>query len=417
MNPITLPAIDLITQTQPILCNGNENGAIDITIDPTTGTPPFQINVNNDTTGTDYGTQTSGLPAGIYTITVTDANSCVGTDTITILEPDPIVVTSGKVDITCGAGGISQGSIIIYSVTGGTAPYNYFVTSSNGYSNSELNATGSTSVSFDIVNFGIYEILVVDSNGCSDLTQNVLVASPPDDLDIDITSTVDCALGGEATVTVSSVLGSNGPFHFAIYQGPGTVYPNPAGAWIPENPLGSKSTIFTGLIPGVTYTFIVYDESTLCSYYEPAILPIPTNSSLTVNAVGSDNVTCTGGADGDVSFTVNSVYGVPVNINYEIFDSLSLVTTGITGTGVVPVGGSLAVSDLGPLPFGTYFVLIEETTGPNSGCGVTTAPFFITESAFLLELTATVDQNANCTPNSGVISAIAQTEQHLIYTK
>ena len=408
VNPITLPAIDIITQTQPILCNGDENGAIDITIDPTTGTPPFQINVNNDTTGTDYGTQTSGLPAGVYTITVTDANSCIGTDTITITQPDPMLVDYETIDITCGPGGVSQGSIIINSVVGGTAPYNYFVSSSNGYANSELNATGSTSVSFDIVDFGLYEILIVDSNGCFVLFQDVLVASPPDDLDIVISSIVDCTLGGEAVVTVSSLLGSTGPFHFAIYQGPGTVYPLPAGAWIPENPAGSQSTIFTGLIPGVTYTFIVYDESTLCSYYEPATLPIPTNSTLTTTAVSSDNVTCTGNDDGDVSFTVNNSYASPVDVSYEIFDSLSLVTTGISGTGTVPAGGSLVVSDLGPLPFGTYFVLIEETTGPNAGCGVVTAPFSITESAFLLSLTTTVDQNANCNPNSGVISAIAQ---------
>ena len=408
VNPITLPSIDFITQTQPILCNGDENGAIDIEIEPNSGTPPFQINVNNDTTGTDYGTQTSGLPAGDYTITITDANSCTGTDTITIVQPDPIIVDYETIDITCGPGGASQGSIIINSVIGGTAPYNYFVTSSNGYNNSELNATGSTSVSFDIVDFGLYEINVVDSNGCSVLFQDVLVASPPDDLDIVILSTVDCTLGGEATVSVSSLLGSTGPFHFAIYQGPGTVYPLPAGAWIPENPLGSQSTIFTGLIPGVTYTFIVYDESTLCSYYEPASLPIPTNSTLTATAVSSDNVTCTGNDDGDVSFTINSVYGVSVDVNYEIFDSLSLVTTGISGTGTIPAGGTLVVSDLGPLPFGTYFVLIEEITGPNAGCGIVTAPFSITESAFLLSLNTSVDQNANCNPSSGVISAIAQ---------
>ncbi len=408
VNPITLPEIDLITQTQPILCNGDENGAIDITIDPTTGTPPFLINVNNDTTGTNYGTQTTGLPAGVYTITITDANSCTGTDTITIVQPDPIIVDYNTVDITCGPGGISQGSIIINSVIGGTAPYNYFVSSSNGYSNSELNATGSTSVSFDIVDFGLYEINIVDANGCSVLFQDVLVASPPDDLDIAITSTVDCTLGGEAVVTVSSLLGSTGPFHFAIYQGPGTVYPNPPGAWLSENPPGSMSTLFTGLTPGVTYTFIVYDESTMCSYYEPATLPIPTNSTLTATAVSSDNVTCTGSDDGDVSFTINSVYATSVDINYEIFDSLSLASTGISGTDTITAGGSLVVSDLGPLPFGTYFVLIEETTGPNAGCGVVTAPFSITESAFLLSLTTSVNQNANCNPNSGVISAIAQ---------
>ncbi len=107
-------------------------------------------------------------------------------------------------------------------------------------------------------------------------------------------------------------------------------------------------------------------------------------------------------------FTVNSIYAVPVDVNYEIFDSLSLITTGISGTGIVPAGGSLTVSDLGPLPFGNYFVLIEETSGPNTGCGVVTAPFTITESAILLSLTTSVDQNANCNANSGVISAVAQ---------
>src|SRR5690606_35046527 len=148
INPITPPDISLVVQTQPILCNGDSNAAIQITIDTSVGTPPFVINVNNDTTGVNYGTQTSGLPAGTYTITVTDARSCTATETITINEPDAIVVDYYAIPITCTAGGISQGSIIIDSVVGGTAPYNYFVTGTNGYSNSELNATGSTSVSF-----------------------------------------------------------------------------------------------------------------------------------------------------------------------------------------------------------------------------------------------------------------------------
>ncbi|MEZ4802951.1 MAG: T9SS type B sorting domain-containing protein [Gelidibacter sp.] len=404
--PITPPALSLVTQTQPILCNGNENGAIQITIDPNAGTAPFVINVHNDTTGTDYGTQTTGLPAGTYTITVTDAKSCTASDTIIIDEPDPISVNYHTIDITCNAGGVSQGSIIIDGVTGGTAPYNYFVTGSNGYSNSELNATGSTSVSFDVVDFGLYQINIVDANGCSVLFQNVLVASPPTDLDINITTTVDCLTGGEAVISIGSSLPSAGPFYFSIYQGPISVYPNPPGSWIPEDFPGSQSATFTGLIPGVTYTFIVYDASTNCSYYEPATTPIPTNSTLTATAVNVNNISCNGSADGNVSFTVNSIYGSSTNITYEIFDSLSLITTGISGSGIVPANGSFPVSNLGPLPFGNYFVLISETSGPNSGCSIITVPFNITESAIPLSLTVSVNQNANCNPNSGVISAI-----------
>ena len=408
VEPLSLPDISAVVQTQPILCNGDANGAIDITIDTSVGTPPFTINVHNDTSGTDYGTQTSGLPAGTYTITVTDTNSCTDTETITINEPDPIVVNYHTVDITCTAGGISQGSVIVDSVTGGTAPYTYHVTGSNGYSNSELNVSGTTSISFDVIDFGLYEINVIDANGCSILVQDVIVASPPTDLDIVVNATVDCLTGGQAVVSVGATLPSSGPFFFSIYQGPVSVYPNPPGTWIPEDAPGSQSATFAGLTPGVTYTFIVYDASTNCHYYEPSTTPIPTNSTLVVSAMSSNNITCTGSADGNVSFTVDSSYGANVNVDYEIFDSLTSTSTGVSGSGVVTAGGLLTVTDLGPLPFGNYYVLITETSGPNAGCGVVTAPFNITESEILLNLAVSTDQNANCNPNSGVISAIGQ---------
>ncbi len=403
--PISLPEIAFIAQSQDILCNGDSNGVIDISIDTTTGTPPFSININNDTTGTDFGNQTSGLPAGTYTITLTDSNLCTATESVIVDEPDAIVLDFDTVDITCTTSGTSQGSVIINSVSGGTSPYNYFVTGTNGYSNSELNNTGSTSISFDVVDFGLYQINVVDANGCSILVQDVLVASPPTDLDIDIIATVDCLAGGEAIVSVGSTLSSAGPFYFDIYQG-FTPPPPPAGTWIPEDFPGSESATFTGLIPGVTYTFIVYDASTLCSYYEPATLPIPTNSTLSLTAVSSNNITCTGSDDGNVSFTINSIYGSNVNVSYEIFDSLSIQSTGITGTGTVPANGTLDVPNLGPLPFGNYFVSISETSGPNTGCGVVTAPFNITESAIALDLSVSIIQNANCNTNSGIINAI-----------
>ena len=406
VNPVIPPALSAVVLAQPILCNGDSNASLDITIDPNAGTAPFTINVYNNTTGTDFGSQTSGLPAGSYTITITDANSCTGTATVVIDEPDPIIVNSHPVDIICTASGTSQGSIVIDGVSGGTAPYTYYVTGTNGYSNSEVNASGSTSVSFDVVDFGYYQINVIDANGCSVLVQNVLVASPPNDLDITVSTTADCIAGGQATVSIGSATVSSGPFYFSIYQGPISVYPNPPGSWIPEDAPGSQSATFTGLTPGVTYTFIVFDASTNCSYYEPAASPIPTNSTLTATAVSASNITCTGNADGSVSFNVNSFYGTSTSIDYEIFDTLSSTTTGITGSGTVPANGTLIVTDLGPLPFGNYYVLITETSGPNAGCGIVTVPFNITESQNPLSLTVSVDQNANCNPNSGVISAV-----------
>jgi gliding motility-associated-like protein/uncharacterized repeat protein (TIGR01451 family) len=406
INVITLPEITSVVQTQPILCNGDNNAAIQITINNTAGTPAFVINVFNNTTGIDYGTQTSGLTAGDYTITLTDSKSCTDTENITISEPSPIIVSHSTVPITCTISGVSFGSVIVDSVTGGTAPYNYFVTGTNGYSAAELNASGTVSTTFDVVDFGLYQINVVDTNGCSVLIQDVLVASPPNDLDITINSTADCISGGEVVVSIGTALVGAGPFFFDIYRG-FIPPPPPGGTWVAEDLPGSQSATFTGLIPGLTYTFIVYDDSTGCSYYESAAAPIPTNSTLTANGLTFNNITCVGSDDGNVSFTVNSIYGIATNVNYEIYDSLSLVSTSISGSGSVPASGSLVVNNLGPLPFGNYFVLITETSGPNAGCSAVTVPFNITESAIDLDITATVDKDANCNPNSGVISAIA----------
>ncbi|WP_299381653.1 T9SS type B sorting domain-containing protein [uncultured Lacinutrix sp.] len=404
ITPAVSPDIT-VTQTGFINCNGEETGAISITPDTTLGQAPFVFEIFNTTTSTSYGSQTSGLPAGNYTITVTDARGCTEVETIIIAQPDAIIVNHSTVPITCDTtNGISQGSVIVDSVSGGTGPYNYFVTGTNGYNEVELNNIGDTSTTFDVVDFGLYQINVVDTNGCSVLIQDVLVASPPDDLDININTTADCTIGGEAVVTVNTALAGSGPFYFDIYNG--TIpSPPPGGTWQLETSPGSIT--FTGLTTGVTYTFIVYDSLTGCTYFETADTPIPTNSTLTVSSESSNNITCTGSADGNVSFTINNPETSAIDVNFEIFDSLSQVTTGVNGNGTVPAGGSLPVTNLGPLPFGNYYVLITETSGANTGCSiVSTSPFNITESAFLLNLTASVSSNENCN-DLGVITAIA----------
>ncbi len=402
------PSITSVTQTANILCNGDSTAAIDVVFDNTLGVPPFVINVNNDTTSTDYGTQTSGLTAGSYTITLTDDNGCTDTETIVISEPDPVNLAYTVDPITCGAGGVSLGRITITSVTGGTPNYSYHVTGVNGYDVERTNQTGASV--FEVVDFGLYEIIVTDANGCTDIVQNILVASPPDDLDISVISPpADCSMGGQATVSIGTPLAGSGPFHFAIYTGPGMTYTAPTAApWQDEMPAGSEQTTFTNLIPGATYTFIVYDEGTMCYHFEVADIPIPTNSTLTTSAVVANNVTCTGSADGNVSFDISSTYPIGTPVTYEIFNSLTLVTTGITGSGTVPANGTLSVPNLGPLPFGDYVVVVTEDAGAtNAGCSVATTNFQITESAILLAVTADATRNENCN-ELGVITATAQ---------
>ncbi len=408
-----LPEITGVTQTQNINCNGDATAAIAITIDNTKGQAPFVYTVLNTTTGVNYGSQTSGLAAGDYVVTVTDAKGCTDTFNITILQPTPIVVSRTVTPITCGAGGVSLGSITINSVTGGTPNYTYHVTGVNGYNKQITNQTGSTAV-FEVVDFGLYQIIITDANGCTNIEQNVFVASPPDDLDITVTPPpADCSSLGSAVVAIgaaSTNITGPGPFHFAVYTGPGMVYSAPTTLpWYDEDAVGSKKTSIPNLLPGVKYTFIVHDGGTGCYYYETAEFPIPTNSTLTVTGLTANNITCRGSNNGNVSFTVNSTYPTATPISYEIYDAFTLVSTGITGTGTVPANGNLAINNLGALSFGNYVVVIRETAGAtNAGCSVATNSFNITESAIDLSVTASVSKNANCNPNSGIITAIGK---------
>jgi gliding motility-associated-like protein len=406
-----LPVITGVTQTATIRCNGDDTAAISIAIDNTQGQSPFVFNVLNTTTGVNYGTQTSGLSAGDYTITVTDAKGCTDTFNISIAEPSAVVFTKTITPITCNAiTGQSLGRITINSVSGGTPNYIYHVTGVNGYDVKFPNETGLSAV-FDVVDFGLYQIIITDANGCTAFENDILIASPPTDLDISVVPVgPTCAGLGSAQVAIgvaSSITGA-GPFHFAVYS-PGLTYTGPTSLpWYDEDAPTSKKATIPNLIPGVTYTFIVHDAGTGCYYFETADIAIPTNSAITVNPITPNNITCRGAADGSVTFTMNHTYGVDTPVTYQIFNALSVTAIGSQVATTIPAAGSLAITNFGVLPFGNYFVLVTETTGAlNSGCSVASAPFNITESAIDLSITATKIKNVNCNED-GVIAAQAQ---------
>jgi gliding motility-associated-like protein len=406
----TSPKINSITQLQSILCHGSSTAAIKVNLDTSKGIAPFTYSVKNTTTNTSFGNQLSGLTAGSYEVTVTDSNFCTDKMNPIITEPDEIKFEYDHKDITCiSDSGVSKGSVIIDKVIGGIPVYNYFVTGVNGYNNSELNNTGTKSYKFDVVDFGLYQINVVDSNGCSVLIQDVKVASPPEDLNIDVsTQTVNCSTGGTAIVSVSkaNAFSSNGPFYFAIYK-PGLTYSAGDPAWQLAD--ANKSTTFTGLIPGVKYTFIVYDETTKCYHYKTSVAAIPTNSTLEIASLTYKNISCKGSADGKVSFTIKNNYSIVTPVSYQVYNSQSVTpVAGVSGTTSIPANGTGTITNLEKLPFGNYFILVKEETGAlNVGCSIASGTFNITESAIDLNLSATVLKNVNCREN-GVISVQAK---------
>ena len=74
----------MLTTVATPSCTGGSNGAIDLTV--TGGTPGYTYDWSNDGPETpDNDPQDlSGLSAGTYTITVTDANGCTVVQTVTV---------------------------------------------------------------------------------------------------------------------------------------------------------------------------------------------------------------------------------------------------------------------------------------------------------------------------------------------
>jgi large repetitive protein len=401
VNPLPLPVITSITQTQQILCNGDATAAINIVVNSALA---YNITVINTTTGVNYGTQTTGLPAGNYLITVTNpATSCTVTGTINIAQPVIIAYTPVVNPITCAAGGVNTlGSICTGIVTGGTAPFTYTLTGVAPFVPlSVTNATG-TNYCFPNIDFGTYVLTVQDNNGCIIKKTNLQMSSPPNDLSFIITPTiVSCTAGATISVTVVPAV-AGGTYVFGILTQNTPPY---ATTFFPADAGTPLTHIFTGLTPGQPYTFVVQDIISGCFYFEKITTLPPTTSTLT-STVTPKNVTCKGSNDGSVSFTFNNYSATATGITYQIFNNLNVAVTALV---TVPVAGPVTVqtvSNVGPLAPGDYYIQFTEVGGPIGGCGNPSVNFEIKESATLLAITASAT-NLNCNPTSALITAVA----------
>jgi gliding motility-associated-like protein len=157
--PITEPT-QLVSATNNIThvtCNGANNGSATVLVNG--GTPLYQYQ------WTDAAAQTiptaTALGAGIYTCTVTDANGCVTSQSVTINQPLPLVVTLvSATDITCY--GDDDGAISVVS-SGGTPVYIY-----------EWSPAGGSGPSAAGLSPGDYLVQVTDFNGCTQsITQSI----------------------------------------------------------------------------------------------------------------------------------------------------------------------------------------------------------------------------------------------------
>ncbi|MFC4816300.1 T9SS type B sorting domain-containing protein [Flavobacterium sp. GCM10023249] len=404
---ITIPPLVPVTVSTTqvnVLCFGDATGSVTFT--PGGGIGPYQINFNGG--GFTSNFTYSNLAAGTYTYVVRDTKMCTVSGSVTITQNPQINYTITTVPIQCTAGGTVLGQICVQGVSGGVAPYVYTLTDlSNGNPPQTFNAaTAGINHCFTNLDFGFYDVTVTDANGCQITNSNIAIASPVSGLDI--TTTVlppgDCLSGASVVVNAVSTFGAGGPYYFSLY--PTSTLP-PAGAgWQPESPLGSGTSTFTGLLTGVTYSFVVWDQSSNCYYYAQADTSTASNSNMTTSTLVVNNVTCRGSADANVSVTINNYSGT--SVSWTVYNSVTLAPV-VGPTNVVGLpGGAFTINNIGPLAPGSYFVLLTETSGPNNGCSVSTPVFNVVESLTPLTIVASAIKNDNCNPNAGVITASGQ---------
>ena len=283
-DPVEIAGV--VTDLECNSASGAPTGAIDIT--PSGGQGTIQGDYTYqwstvDGTGLDVtAADQTGLSAGTYDVTVTDANGCTAVASFDLTEPTPVSVVEVLDEPDCNAGsGTLDGGIDI-TASGGTGPYTY-----------NWNGPGTVQTDEDQTGLGTgtYDVTVTDVNGCTvtasySLTEPtpVEVAGVVDEPDCNVLSGV---LDGGIDITAT---GGTGVYTYA-WTGPGAV--------------AATDEDQTGLGTG-TYTVVVTDANgcTVTASYdltEPApvevaeVLEQPGCNSASGAPTGAIDITATGG--------------------------------------------------------------------------------------------------------------------------
>lgn len=166
-----------------IPCNGGSTGSA--TAIPMGGTPAYSYLWNNGET-TD---KLSEVPAGTYTVTVTDVLGATATGSITLTQPaSALSMGFFPVHTTCG---FENGAIGTF-LTGGTTPY------------SHLWSNGATTASISNLASNFYAITTTDGNGCTLSNTAFIQSSIGVNLTTDYSNTICGGNNGMAEATASS---------------------------------------------------------------------------------------------------------------------------------------------------------------------------------------------------------------------
>lgn len=291
-------------QTSLATCVPGCDGSVVLTASGGNGVYSYALNG-----GTPQGASSfTALCSGTYTVSVADANGCMGSGTFNITTANgPSALAINVNPILCN--GQSNGSLVSV-ISGGNAPYTYQLLPSNSSNSSGI---------FNNLAVGAYTIVATDANGCT-INNTALMTQPFPVVFAGISLTPVSCFGGSNGSISTTATGGNSNYVYSV---------NPGN-------LTNSSGSFTGLTAG-TYTISVVDGNA-CSSSSLVTIAAPT--ALTAGVPSINNVSCFNGANGSVSILFSGGTGafsyqlMPGNITNTSgnFTNLNAGTFVITAT-------------------------------------------------------------------------------------
>ena len=337
-------ALTSTTSSTALDCFGDGTGTATVTV--AGGTAGYTYTWN---TVPIQMTQTAtGLQAGTYTVTATDANYCAIVDTVVVTEPTAITLTTSNTNVSCN--GANDGTVSVLAI-GGTGTYTYnWNTTPNQTTQTANNLSG-----------GLYEVTVTDVNSCT-ATDTVSVYEPPLVAFTSTATNVNCFGGSDGTITFTNTTTGSASLQYSIDGG--TTF--------------QTNNTFTGLTAG-TYTPVASFVNGNCPITETdVIITQPDSITLTTSSI---NITCNGANDGTATVTASGGTGTL---------SYAWSTT--------PVQTTTSVSNLAA---GTYYVTVTDANNCSKVDSVViTEPSAITYISTPTNLSCNSDNSGSITLNA-----------------
>ena len=140
----TSQALNVELDVKDVKCSGENTGSITAAVNG--GAPPYDFSWSTGATTS----QIENLSAGVYSVTISDANDRIITKSVTLSQVPEMEIISDVTSVSCNSG---SGSISV-TVSGGNSPYTY------NWSN------GANTQKIDGLMPGSYTVKVIDGEGC-----------------------------------------------------------------------------------------------------------------------------------------------------------------------------------------------------------------------------------------------------------